>query len=151
MVMDHNSPAYTAKTAGDQKLCREFAAAARDRQVLRRRRRHRARGADGGRDVRPGMLLIGTDSHSTIYGALGAAGTGVGFSEVAATWVTGYLWMRVPESIKVDGGRAARAPGVSAKDVMLKLIGDAHRGRRHLLLGGVRRQLHAAACRCRSG
>jgi homoaconitate hydratase family protein len=123
MVMDHNSPAYTAKTAGDQKLCREFAAAhgigkfydvdAGIAHVVLMEAGH----------VRPGMLLIGTDSHSTIYGALGAAGTGVGFSEVAATWVTGYLWMRVPESIKVtvDG---PLAPGVSAKDVMLRLIGD---------------------------
>jgi homoaconitate hydratase family protein len=123
MVMDHNSPAYTAKTAGDQKLCREFAAShgiekfydvdAGIAHVVLMEAGH----------VRPGMLLIGTDSHSTIYGALGAAGTGVGFSEVAATWVTGYLWMRVPESIKVtvDGPLAS---GVSAKDVMLKLIGD---------------------------
>ena len=123
MVMDHNSPAYTAKTAGDQKLCREFAAShgiekfydvdAGIAHVVLMEAGH----------VRPGMLLIGTDSHSTIYGALGAAGTGVGFSEVAATWVTGYLWMRVPESIRVtvDG---SLAPGVSAKDVMLRLIGD---------------------------
>jgi len=123
MVMDHNSPAYTAKTAGDQKLCREFAASHGiakfydvDAGIA-----HVVLMEDG--HVRPGMLLIGTDSHSTIYGALGAAGTGVGFSEVAATWVTGYLWMRVPESIKVtiDG---PLGPGVFAKDVMLRLIGD---------------------------
>jgi homoaconitate hydratase family protein len=123
MVMDHNSPAYSPKTAADQKLCREFAAAhgigkfydvdAGIAHVVLMENGH----------VRPGMLLIGTDSHSTIYGALGAAGTGVGFSEVAATWVSGYLWMRVPESIKVtiDG---PLSPGVFAKDVMLKLIGD---------------------------
>jgi 3-isopropylmalate/(R)-2-methylmalate dehydratase large subunit len=69
------------------------------------------------------MLLIGTDSHSTIYGALGAAGTGVGFSEVTAAWVSGYLWMKVPESIKVVIN-GPLAPGTSAKDVMLKLIGE---------------------------
>jgi 3-isopropylmalate dehydratase small subunit len=123
MVMDHNSPAYTAKTAGDQKLCREFAA---DHGIAK------FYDVDAGiahvvlmeaGHVRPGMLLIGTDSHSTIYGALGAAGTGVGFSEVAATWVTGYLWMRVPESIKVDID-GPLAPGVFGKDVMLRLIGD---------------------------
>jgi len=123
MVMDHNSPAYSAKTAGDQKLCREFAAAhgigkfydveAGIAHVVLMEAGH----------VRPGMLLIGTDSHSTIYGALGAAGTGVGFSEVAATWVSGCLWMRVPESIKVTIGGPLGA-GVFAKDVMLKLIGD---------------------------
>ena len=123
MVMDHNSPAYTAKTAADQKLCREFSASHGiskfydvDAGIA-----HVVLMEDG--LVRPGMLLIGTDSHSTIYGALGAAGTGVGFSEVAATWVAGYLWMKVPESIKVviDG---PLAPGVFAKDVMLSLIGQ---------------------------
>lgn len=73
--------------------------------------------------IRPGQVIIGTDSHSTIYGALGAFGTGVGFSEITAAWVTGKLWMKVPESIKVViEGPLAR--GVSSKDVMLRLIGD---------------------------
>jgi homoaconitate hydratase family protein len=73
--------------------------------------------------IRPGELVIGTDSHSTIYGALGALGTGVGFSEITAAWVTGTIWMRVPESIRieVDG---ELPPGVYAKDLMLRLIGD---------------------------
>ncbi len=123
MVMDHLSPAHTAKTAGDHKLCREFA---------RQKGINRFYDVDAGiahvvliedGHVRPGMVVIGTDSHSTIYGALGAAGTGVGFSEVTATWVSGYLWMKVPESVKVviEG---PLADGTSAKDIMLKLIGD---------------------------
>ena len=74
-------------------------------------------------DIRPGMVVIGTDSHSTIYGALGAFGTGVGFSEVTATWVTGSLWMRVPASLRVEI-EGTFAPGVTAKDLMLRLIGD---------------------------
>lgn len=123
MVMDHNSPARTAKTAADQKLCREFA----QRKGIKKFYdvdagiAHVVLMEDG--YVHPGMVLIGTDSHSTIYGALGAMGTGVGFSEVTATWVSGYLWMKVPETIKVviEG---PLAPGTSAKDVMLKLIGD---------------------------
>lgn len=123
MVMDHNSPAYTAKTAGDQKLCREFARShgikkfydvdAGIAHVVLMENGH----------VRPGMLLIGTDSHSTIYGALGAAGTGVGFSEVTATWVSGYLWMKVPESLKISITGPLSA-GVTAKDLMLHLIGQ---------------------------
>lgn len=123
MVMDHNSPARTAKTAADQKLCREFAEQKGiakfydiDAGIA-----HVVLIEDG--YVRPGMVLIGTDSHSTIYGALGAAGSGVGFSEVTAAWVSGFLWMKVPDSIKVviDGPLAL---GTTAKDVMLKLIGD---------------------------
>ena len=123
MVMDHTSPAHDVKVAADQRLCREFAEAHGIKRFY---------DVDAGiahvvliesGDIRPGMVLIGTDSHSTIYGALGAAGTGVGFSEVTATWVTGYLWMRVPESMKVviDGPLAG---GTSAKDVMLKLVGQ---------------------------
>jgi len=123
MVMDHNSPAHVVKTAADQKLCREFAQARGIKKFydVDAGIAHVILIEDG--YVRPGMVLIGTDSHSTIYGALGAAGTGVGFSEVTATWVTGYLWMRVPESIKVviEGSPAL---GTSAKDVMLKLVGD---------------------------
>lgn len=91
MVMDHISPAQTAKTASDHQLCREFA------------RKHGIRNffdvnagiahivlMENGL-IKPGELIIGTDSHSTIYGALGAFGTGVGFSEITAAWVTGKI------------------------------------------------------------
>ncbi|MBI2986210.1 MAG: 3-isopropylmalate dehydratase large subunit [Deltaproteobacteria bacterium] len=123
MVMDHISPARIAKTADDQRLCREFAV---------RKGINKFYDVEAGiahvvlmeaGHIRPGMVVIGTDSHSTIYGALGALGTGVGFSEITAAWVTGKLWMKVPESIKVIiEGPLAR--GTSSKDVMLKLIGD---------------------------
>lgn len=123
MVMDHISPARTSKTAGHHRLCREFAA---ERGIekfwdVQAGIAHLVLMEQG--HIRPGMLVIGTDSHSTIYGALGALGTGVGFSEITATWVTGKLWMKVPESIKVtvDGPLGL---GVYPKDVMLKLIGD---------------------------
>ena len=73
--------------------------------------------------IRPGMVVIGSDSHTTIYGAPGAFGTGVGFSELTAAWVTGKIWMKVPQSLKVViEGPLAR--GSSSKDVMLKLIGE---------------------------
>ncbi|MDR7600977.1 MAG: aconitase/3-isopropylmalate dehydratase large subunit family protein [Armatimonadota bacterium] len=123
MVMDHISPPKTAKTAADMKLCREFARRHGIRKFydMEAGIAHVVLMEEG--HVRPGMVLIGTDSHSTIYGALGAFGTGVGFSELAATWVTGRLWMRVPESIQV-AIEGPLAPGCSAKDVMLRLIGD---------------------------
>jgi 3-isopropylmalate dehydratase large subunit len=122
-VMDHVSPAQTAKTAADHRLSREFA----DKMGIKNFYDVNAGIAhivlmENGL-VRPGELIIGTDSHSTIYGALGAFGTGVGFSEITAAWVTGKLWLRVPESIKIviDGPLPA---GTYPKDVMLKLIGD---------------------------
>jgi 3-isopropylmalate/(R)-2-methylmalate dehydratase large subunit len=123
MVMDHIAPADNAKTAGYHALCRDFA----DRMGVRKFFDVNAGIAhvvlmEHGH-IKPGELIIGTDSHSTIYGALGAFGTGVGFSEITATWVTGKLWMKVPESIKVEiEGPLAR--GTYPKDVMLRLIGD---------------------------
>jgi 3-isopropylmalate/(R)-2-methylmalate dehydratase large subunit len=123
MVMDHVSPAQTAKTAADHQLSREFAnkMGIKNFYDVNAGIAHIVLMENG--LVRPGELIIGTDSHSTIYGALGAFGTGVGFSEITAAWVTGKLWMRVPESIKIviDGPLPA---GTYPKDVMLKLIGD---------------------------
>jgi 3-isopropylmalate/(R)-2-methylmalate dehydratase large subunit len=123
MVMDHISPAQTAKIAGDHRLSREFA----ERKGIKHFFDVNAGIAhvvlmEHGL-VKPGNLIIGTDSHSTIYGALGALGTGVGFSEITAAWVTGKLWMKVPESMRIEVA-GPLPPGVYPKDVMLKLIGD---------------------------
>ncbi len=72
--------------------------------------------------VLPGQLILGADSHTTHYGWLGAFGTGVGRTEMAAIWATGELWLRVPESMKIlVTGRLGR--GVTAKDLCLHLIG----------------------------
>ncbi len=72
--------------------------------------------------IRPRMLVVGTDSHSTTYGALGAGGTGIGTSEMVYALATGRLWFRVPETIRYDlTGRLQWA--VSWKDVILHLAG----------------------------
>lgn len=70
--------------------------------------------------VRPGMFCVGGDSHSPSGGAFGAYMVGVGATEITGALVTGELWIKVPETLRVsiDG---ALAPGVSAKDVMLHL------------------------------
>lgn len=123
MVMDHISPARTSQIAGYHRLCRRFA---NDHGVktfydVNEGIAHLVLMERG--HIRPGDVVIGTDSHSTIYGALGAFGTGVGFSEITAAWVTGVIWMRVPQSIRVTLA-GAFAEGVYAKDLMLKLIGE---------------------------
>jgi 3-isopropylmalate/(R)-2-methylmalate dehydratase large subunit len=122
IVLDHISPAKTEKYAADQQISRNFA---------------RAHGVQKFYDidagiahlvlmeaghVKPGDLIVGTDSHCTIYGSLGALGTGIGYTEVTSVWITGKLWMKVPASIRMvlDGTFAA---GVFAKDLMLYLIG----------------------------
>jgi 3-isopropylmalate/(R)-2-methylmalate dehydratase large subunit len=72
--------------------------------------------------VRPGMLIVGTDSHTTTYGALGAGGTGIGTSDMVYALATGRLWFRVPETLRFEltGGLL---PAVSWKDVILYLTG----------------------------
>lgn len=69
-----------------------------------------------------GDLVVGTDTHSTTYGAFNAIGTGVEGTDVAAVMMTGKLWFRVPETIRIElKGRLA--PGVWAKDVTLTMLG----------------------------
>jgi 3-isopropylmalate/(R)-2-methylmalate dehydratase large subunit len=69
-----------------------------------------------------GDLVVGTDTHSTTYGAFNAFGTGVEGTDLSAVMMTGKLWFRVPETIHVElGGRLQ--PGVWAKDVTLAMLG----------------------------
>ncbi|MEM4263089.1 MAG: 3-isopropylmalate dehydratase large subunit [Thermoplasmata archaeon] len=71
--------------------------------------------------AKPGMLIVGTDSHSTSYGAVGAIGIGVGATDMASVWAKGSLWLKVPESIRLNiNGNAGR--GVYAKDVALAMV-----------------------------
>jgi 3-isopropylmalate/(R)-2-methylmalate dehydratase large subunit len=122
IVLDHISPAKTEKYAADQQISRNFA---REHGV------QKFYDIDAGiahlvlmeaGHVKPGDLIVGTDSHCTIYGSLGALGTGIGYTEVTSVWITGKLWMKVPSSIRIvlDGRFSA---GVFAKDLMLHLIG----------------------------
>ncbi|HEY6455540.1 MAG TPA: aconitase/3-isopropylmalate dehydratase large subunit family protein [Steroidobacteraceae bacterium] len=122
IVLDHVAPAKTEKYAQDQQTSRNFA---RDFGITKfydvdAGIAHLVLMENG--HVKPGDLIVGTDSHCTIYGALGALGCGIGYTEVTSVWVTGKLWMKVPSSIRfVLNGRFA--PAVSAKDLMLYLIG----------------------------
>lgn len=70
----------------------------------------------------PGELIIGADSHTCTYGALGAFATGVGSTDAGVGYATGKAWFKVPESLlfKIEG---ELAPGVTGKDVILHIIG----------------------------
>jgi len=73
--------------------------------------------------VLPGDLIIGADSHTCTYGALGAFATGVGSTDMAAGMATGEVWFKVPESMKfVFYGQLPK--WVSGKDLILRTIGD---------------------------
>src|SRR6056297_1761796 len=122
-VFDHYSPAPTLKAADNHKQMREFCKkqgikhlfdinAGVCHQVL----------PEAGL-VYPGMILIATDSHTTTHGAFGAFGTGVGATDLATILISGQLWFKVPEVIKIEINGNLKS-GVMAKDIILKIIGD---------------------------
>jgi 3-isopropylmalate/(R)-2-methylmalate dehydratase large subunit len=126
VILDHRVPAESPKTASNQKKVREFVAA----QLVRKF--HDIRGDVGGichqilpenGYVRPGAVVVGTDSHTTSHGALGAFAFGIGATEMASVWALGaVLNVEVPATIKVVvTGRFQKH--VSAKDLILHLIG----------------------------
>jgi homoaconitate hydratase family protein len=72
---------------------------------------------------RPGMLIVGSDSHTTTYGAFNCLSTGIGATDVSVVFATGQLWFKVPESLKVElTGRLNK--GVMSKDFILTMIGE---------------------------
>ncbi len=70
----------------------------------------------------PGEVIVGADSHTCTYGALGAFSTGIGSTDMAAAMATGFLWFKVPAAVKVTL-KGKLQPHVSGKDVILHLIG----------------------------
>ncbi|MHA1377431.1 MAG: 3-isopropylmalate dehydratase large subunit [Candidatus Helarchaeota archaeon] len=73
--------------------------------------------------VRPGMLIVGGDSHTTTYGAFNAASCGLGNTDLFYAFVKGKLWFRVPQSIKFN--ITGKLPyNVMSKDIIIKIAGD---------------------------
>jgi 3-isopropylmalate/(R)-2-methylmalate dehydratase large subunit len=123
LVLDHFTPNKDINSAQQCKAVREFAA--------KQKITHFYEGGNVGIEhallpeqgiVLPGDLVIGADSHTCTYGALGAFATGVGSTDLAAVMLTGELWFKVPPSIKfVIYGRLQK--WVSGKDLILHIIG----------------------------
>ena len=123
LVLDHFTPNKDIKSAEQCKLCREFALSHELENFF-------DVGAMGIEHallpekglVTAGDVVIGADSHTCTYGALGAFSTGVGSTDIAAGMATGRSWFRVPGAIKVNL-TGTLDPHVSGKDVILWLIG----------------------------
>jgi len=123
IIFDHRVPAESEKTATTHKAVREFVAAQGIRHfydVGRGGICHQVLPEQG--HVRPGMLIVGTDSHTTTHGAFGAFATGIGATEMAGVWTEGSLWFKVPSTLRVDVQGEFR-PWISAKDLILHVIG----------------------------
>ena len=123
IIFDHDVPPSTIKAAELQRKVRSFAREQGIRNFY-----------DIGRGgvchvvmlekghVKPGELIVGADSHTVTYGALGAFATGVGATDMAAVLATGSIWLRVPESIRFEvSGKLPKL--VFAKDLILHVIG----------------------------
>ncbi|MCH4284535.1 MULTISPECIES: 3-isopropylmalate dehydratase large subunit [Bacillota] len=123
MVMDHFAPNKDIKAAQQCKACRTFAYAKNIEHfydVGEMGIEHALLPEKG--IVGPGECIIGADSHTCTYGALGAFSTGVGSTDMAAGMATGKCWFKVPEAIKFDL-RGKLNKHVSGKDVILHIIG----------------------------
>jgi len=123
IILDHCVPAANEKYALNHKVIREFV---------------KEQGIKGFYDVGagichqvlpergyalPGALILGSDSHTTTYGAFGAFAAGIGRSEAAVLWATDRLWLKVPETYQVEV-EGTFPPRVSAKDLILHIIGE---------------------------
>ena len=124
LVADHFTPNKDIQSANQVKLIREFA---KEQDLV-----HYYETGDMGIEhillpekgiVLPGDVVIGADSHTCTYGALGAFSTGVGSTDLAAAMISGEIWFRVPETIKfVYTGKLNK--WVGGKDIILYTIGD---------------------------
>jgi 3-isopropylmalate/(R)-2-methylmalate dehydratase large subunit len=121
-VPDHFTPAKDISTAKLVQRVRQFALDQKARwfEVGRAGIEHCVLPQHG--IVGPGQVIIGGDSHTTTYGALGAFSTGVGSTDVAVAWAIGQTWLRVPPTVKVTYHGALR-PWVKGKDLILYTIG----------------------------
>ena len=124
LVMDHFTPNKDIKSAENVKFVRDFA--------KKEKIKHYYEGGNVGIEhallpergiVVPSDVVIGADSHTCTYGALGAFSTGVGSTDVGACFATGKVWLKVPQSIKfILKGKLNK--WVSGKDLILYIIGQ---------------------------
>ena len=121
LVIDHNSPSDFEELSTLHELMRGFAKEQRIKLYdVGEGVCHQLMPEQG--YVRPGAVVVGADSHTCTYGALGAFSTGLGSSDIAAVFLSGKLWFRVPDSMKlVLKGKLPRM--VAPKDVILYLVG----------------------------
>jgi 3-isopropylmalate/(R)-2-methylmalate dehydratase large subunit len=120
MVLDHNAPPTNSKLANDYKQVRNF--------VENQGVKHFHDAGEGichqlmEKYARPGMVIVGSDSHTCTAGAFNAFATGIDRTETAGLWKQGETWFRVPESMKIIL-HGNLPPGVYAKDLVLFIIG----------------------------
>ncbi|MBW1695477.1 MAG: 3-isopropylmalate dehydratase large subunit [Deltaproteobacteria bacterium] len=123
IILDHATPPPNETYAANQKIIREFVAAHGIKNFFDVNTGicHQVLPEQG--FALPGKIIVGSDSHTTTYGAFGAFSTGIGRSEMAVIFATGKIWFRIPESMKITVNGTLQQ-GITAKDMMLHIIGD---------------------------
>ena len=121
IILDHCVPAATEVYATNHQVIREFV---------------KKQGIENFYDInhgichqvlpekglaRPGSLILGSDSHTTTYGAFGAFSAGIGRSEAAVIWATGEMWLKVPDTMRIIVNGSFKEQ-VSAKDLILATV-----------------------------
>ncbi|HEX6776562.1 MAG TPA: 3-isopropylmalate dehydratase large subunit [Ktedonobacterales bacterium] len=120
IAFDHIVPAATIQAATLQRDIRRFAREQELRHVYQEGVGHQVIVEKG--FVVPGDVVVGADSHTCTYGALGAFATGMGSTDIGVAYATGQTWFRVPETIAVRLVGEFR-PGVYAKDAIMRVVG----------------------------
>ena len=123
IVLDHVAPAANETYATNHKIIREFVAAQGITAFydIGEGICHQVLPEQG--HAWPGAVIVGSDSHTPTYGAFGAFSAGIGRTEAAAVMATGQIWLRVPETIRIEL-TGVLPVGVTAKDFALRIIGD---------------------------
>lgn len=122
-LLDHWAPAPSVEAAEIHKTCRDLVNRynIKNWYDMREGICHQIMPEKG--HVVPGEVIVGTDSHTTTYGAFGAFSTGIGTTDMAIVFATGKLWFKVPESLRIEinGELPDR---VMSKDLILRILGD---------------------------
>ena len=121
LIIDHAAPSPNERIANLHKLMRDFAREQNSRLFeIGEGICHQVMVEEA--YVKPGDIFIGADSHTPTYGALNAFACGVGSTDLAATMMTGKIWLKVPQTIRVIC-HGKLQEGVTAKDLILFLVG----------------------------
>lgn len=122
-TFDLQAPSHSEKVSNNQKIIREFAKRQGIKNLFDINRGIGQHVMLEAGLVKPGDVILGTDSHMNLLGAVGAFATGVGNSDVASAYINGTSWFRVPETMKIEV-TGTFAKGVSMRDLITKIVGD---------------------------
>ena len=123
LVIDHLCPPSNDQAAKVQKMMRDFTVEQELKYFYDVGRGGVCHQIMVEKHVVPGEVIVGADSHTTTYGALGAFSTGIGSTEIASVFITGNLWFKVPEAINIIVNGELDEP-VYPKDLILHIIGE---------------------------